>query len=92
MCHGAFLVTCHAYVSDTHSFSKLTLGKLIYVFESNPTDSSVDMYDDATPLSFLDLKLAYNFHYHPILQSYSLVLDSLGHFEFKLPAKAVKAY
>ena len=32
--------------------SKLTLGKLIYVFESNPTDSSVDMYDDATPLSF----------------------------------------
>ena len=52
MCHGAFLVTCHAYVSDTHSFSKLTLGKLIYVFESNPTDSSVDMYDDATPLSF----------------------------------------
>ena len=34
------------------SILKLTLGKLIYVFESNPTDSSVDMYDDATPLSF----------------------------------------
>ena len=34
------------------SILKLTLGKLIYVFVSNPTDSSVDTYDDATPLSF----------------------------------------
>ena len=45
---------------------------------SNPTDPSVDKYDDPLHFPFLDLKLAYNFHYHPILQSYSLVLDSLG--------------
>jgi len=52
MCHGAFSDDASRIRVRYTPISKLTLGKLIYVFERNPTDSSVDKYDDATPLSF----------------------------------------
>jgi len=52
MCHGAFSDDVSRIHVQYTSISKLTLRKLIYVFESNPTDSSVDTYYDATPLSF----------------------------------------
>ena len=42
MCHGTFCDDVSRIRVQYTSISKLTIGKLIYVFESNPIDSSVD--------------------------------------------------
>ena len=52
MDHGAFSDDVSRIRVRYTSILKLTLGKLNYVFARNPTYSSVDKYDDATPLSF----------------------------------------